>query len=401
MDHDMCTGLGDDFDEMIRNEGRFRNGMNKAATYFYKVADEGKQPLFPGSEKFTHLGFIVKLYQLKCSHGFTEAAFSGILHLLKEDFSDVNLPSSFSVAKKMIRDLGLDYEKIHACPNDCMLYWVDNKNEKQCRFYGVSWWIVSKKDSNAPFSTNLEEKSAKIPAKVFRYFPLKPKLQRLFMCKEYSELMKWHAVGRTKDGNLRHPAVVEGWKSMDASHPEFVAEIQNVRLGLAADGVNPYRSMNISHNTWPVILPLVAELKELWDVGLETYDAFADHTFILHVSLLWTISDFPGYALLSGWSTKGKLGCPNCHYCTSSSYLKHSQKVCYMNHRKFLPHDHKHRSDYRRFNGLVQIDVPPPPLSGMDIEKLLFQYENYFGKRDSKKRKRETICPFKKKSIFF
>ncbi|XP_074337755.1 uncharacterized protein LOC141674953 [Apium graveolens] len=207
MDRDMCTSLGDDFDEMICNEGRARNKMNKVATNFYKVVEEGKKPLFPGSEKFTRLGFIVRLYQLKCSHGSTEAAFSGVLHLLKEAFPDVNLPSSFSVAKKMIRDLGLVYEKIHACPNDCMLYWDDNKNENQCRFCGVLRWVVPKKDMR-----------------------------------------------RTKDGKLRHPADAQGWKSMDASHPEFAAEIRNVRLNLAADGINPYRSMNISHNTWPVVL---------------------------------------------------------------------------------------------------------------------------------------------------
>nr|XP_017216852.1 PREDICTED: uncharacterized protein LOC108194417 [Daucus carota subsp. sativus] len=437
-DSDMCIGLGDDFDEMIRNEGRARNGMNKAAKDFYKLVQEGKQPLFPGSENFTQLGFIVRLYQLKCSHGFTESAFSGILQLLKEAFPNVNLPSYFSVAKKMIRDLGLDYEKIHACPNDCMLYWSENKDEIKCKFCGASRWVVPKKDNRAPFSTKVQENSSKIPAKVLRYFPLKPRLQRLFMCKEYSELMKWHAVGRTKDGKLRHPADAEGWRSMDASHPKFAAEIRNVRLGLAADGVNPYRSMNISHSTWPVVLvnynlppwlimkpenlilstlipgpeypgndidvylqPLVAELKELWDIGLETYDSHADQTFTLHASLLWTISDFPGYAVLSGWSTKGKLGCPNCHYCTSSTYLKHSRKVVYMNHRKFLPPGHKLRYDCKRFNGMVETDVSPPPLSGMDIEELLFGYENCFGKRDLKKRKRETGCPFKKKSIFF
>ncbi|XP_063942812.1 uncharacterized protein LOC108203257 [Daucus carota subsp. sativus] len=437
-DSDMCIGLGDDFDEMIRNEGRARNGMNKAAKDFYKLVQEGKQPLFPGSENFTQLGFIVRLYQLKCSHGFTESAFSGILQLLKEAFPNVNLPSYFSVAKKMIRDLGLDYEKIHACPNDCMLYWSENKDEIKCKFCGASRWVVPKKDSRAPSSTKVQENSSKIPAKVLRYFPLKPRLQRLFMCKEYSELMKWHAVGRTKDGKLRHPADAEGWRSMDASHSKFAAEIRNVRLGLAADGVNPYRSMNISHSTWPVVLvnynlppwlimkpenlilsklipgpeypgndidvylqPLVAELKELWDIGLETCDSHADQTFTLHASLLWTISDFPGYAVLSGWSTKGKLGCPNCHYCTSSTYLKHSRKVVYMNHRKFLPPGHKLRYDCKRFNGMVETDVSPPPLSGMDIEELLFGYENCFGKRDLKKRKRETGCPFKKKSIFF
>ena len=47
--------------------------------------------------------------------------------------------------------------------------------------------------------------------------------------------------------------------------------------------------------------PLVEELKELWDVGIETYDAYSKTNFILRATLLWTISDFPTYADLSGW----------------------------------------------------------------------------------------------------
>lgn len=50
---------------------------------------------------------------------------------------------------------------------------------------------------------------------------------------------------------------------------------------------------------------------------------------------------------------------------------------------------------------MVEVDVFPPPLSGMDIEELLFRYENYFGKRNLNKRKKETGYPFKKKFIFF
>ena len=95
----------------------------------------------------------------------------------------------------------------------------------------------------------------------------------------------------------------------------------------------------------------MAELIELWNEGIQTYDAFTDQTFILRASILWTISDFPGYAMLSGWSTKGYLGCPVFNYETSSMYLKYSKKMCYMNHRKFLDPDHKWRFDKRRFNG--------------------------------------------------
>lgn len=32
--------------------------------------------------------------------------------------------NSIVVAKKLTKELGLGYEKIDACPNDCMIYWV-------------------------------------------------------------------------------------------------------------------------------------------------------------------------------------------------------------------------------------------------------------------------------------
>lgn len=132
--------------------------------------------------------------------------------------------------------------------------------------------------------------------------------------------------------------------------------------------------------------PLIAELKELWDVGVETYDTLYGNTFTLRVSLLWTMSDFSGYGVLSGWSIKGKLACPVCHYCTSSIYLKHSRKVCYMNYWKFLPPGHKLRYDTLRFNSEIETHLCPPPLSGMDIEELLCGYENSFRKEKKKKK---------------
>jgi hypothetical protein len=67
---------------------------------------------------------------------------------------------------------------------------------------GQSKWKdeVDLDDDGQPISA-----SKKLPAKVLRLFPLIPRLQRLFMsqCTTYS--MRWHAVDRTKDGELRHP----------------------------------------------------------------------------------------------------------------------------------------------------------------------------------------------------
>ena len=73
--------------------------------------------------------------------------------------------------------------------------------------------------------------------------------------------------------------------------------------------------------------PLIDELKELWRIGVKTFDAHAKETFNMRAVLLWTISDFPN---LSGWSTKGERACPNCHKDTTSAWLKHGRKYCYM-----------------------------------------------------------------------
>ncbi len=66
--------------------------------------------------------------------------------------------------------------------------------------------------------------------------------------------MRWHSECRTKDGIMRHPADTPAWKTFDFNHPHFASEIRNVRLGMAADGFNPFRTMNTQHSTWPIIL---------------------------------------------------------------------------------------------------------------------------------------------------
>ncbi|KAI9116770.1 hypothetical protein K1719_012136 [Acacia pycnantha] len=44
-----------------------------------------------------------------------------------------DIPSSFYEAKKIINRLGLNYEKIDACPNDCMHYWGKDDRRETCK----------------------------------------------------------------------------------------------------------------------------------------------------------------------------------------------------------------------------------------------------------------------------
>lgn len=432
-------------EEMPAEEHNYNENPNEEAKIFYKLVKDSEQELYPGCKKFSKLSFIVRLFHLKCLNGWTNNSFTMLLTLLKEAFpKGETLPNSYYEAKKIINDLGLGYKKIDACPNDCQLYYKETKDSISCAICGASRWKSTEK--NVEYDTSTSTKKAKnISAKVLRYFPLKPRLQRMFMSSKTASLMRWHQEGRTRDGVMRHPADSPAWKTFDFEHPEFSSDPRNVRLGLASDGFNPFRSMSTSHSTWPVILipynlppwlcmkqpnfilsllipgpnapgndidiylqPLIDELNDLWQNGVCTFDASMKQNFQMHAALLWTISDFPAYANLSGWSTKGRLACPSCNVDTDSYYLKYGRKFCYMGHRRFLEKNHKFRHDMLSFNGNQEFRDSPIPLSGFKIVEQLQNVENVFGKnRNSDKRKRkrgkEIIQSYnwKKKSIFF
>nr|GEZ33909.1 hypothetical protein [Tanacetum cinerariifolium] len=285
----------------------------------------------------------------------SNVAFDDLLKLLKDTIPKINIPANFTQAKSIVRDLGLDYEKIPLCPNDCMLYWDTYKDDDTCHICNAYKWKETK-DSQG----NINE--------------------------------------RPKDGNLRHPIDGQSWKEFDLRYDDFAKQPRNVRSRLSSDGFNPFRTMSISHSTWHVMLV---------NYNLPPWMPMKPEYFMLSLlipgpeslALTWTISDFPGYSMLSGWKTKGKFTCPCCNYKTISLYLKHSRKTCYMDHRRFLDAQHPWRRNKSAFNGQFEERLSPKPLSCVEALKEVSDFENLYGKKQ--KRKDDSTCPWKKRSIFF
>ena len=150
--------------------------------------------------------------------------------------------------------------------------------------------------------------------------------------------------------------------------------------------------------------PLINELKQLWEVGVETFDASRKQNFIMHASLLWTINDFPAYGNLSGWNTRGALACPSCHFETRSFYLNNGRKYCFLGHRRFLPIKHRWRRWTNLFDGIKEFGYQPKQLSGVEILNQTSGFDGFkFGKH-MKKRKQVEINQDNnclKRSIFF
>ena len=439
------------------SEQQFTQSPNEDAQRFYNLLKDVEQPLYEGCKNFSKLSALVHLYHLKCISRWTNKLFDMLLQLLQDLLPiDAKLPKGTYEAKKIIKELGLGYENIHVCLNDCMLFWKHNANDETCSVCGTSWWVVvsndndqdhTNEDDDVQDDTNASsEKSKKKAAKILWWFPLKPRLQRLYMSSKIATVMKWQAEGRTNDGLMRHPADSLAWKSFDSRYVGFSSNPRNVRLRLAPDGFNPYGNMSISHSTWPVILipynlppwmcmkrssfmlslvipgprspsddidvylqPLIEELKELWEVGVKTYDVSTKMTFQMHATLMWTINDFLAYGDLSGWNTKGVFACPYCNYNTHSCWLTNGGKYCFMGHRRFLNKDHRFRKDRVSFDGTQEMELAPTIPSGKDVIMQTEGFNFCFGKKHTKKttkRKKgeeneEDLNTRKKRSIFF
>ena len=84
-----------------------------------KLLEDGNQPCYEGCKHFIKLSTIVHLYHMKCFNGWTNKSFTMLLQFLLDFLpSNAKLPNNCYEVKKIIKDLGLSYEKIHACPKD-------------------------------------------------------------------------------------------------------------------------------------------------------------------------------------------------------------------------------------------------------------------------------------------
>lgn len=71
---------------------------------------------------FTRMPSIVSLYNLKATNILFDKYFNQILNLGWQMFPSCNeFPSSMYDVKKSLSQFGMDYIKIHVCPNDSIL----------------------------------------------------------------------------------------------------------------------------------------------------------------------------------------------------------------------------------------------------------------------------------------
>jgi hypothetical protein len=130
---------GFDVEELMRNIAsdvllqRRNKGFNN-----FEILDKALRDLLyeecKGCDKeHTVLWMMIELMKLKATSGWSDISFLALLELLIKVLPKPNgLPSRAYQAKKIIYLLTLGIEKIHACPNHCILYRKEHEFKDRC-----------------------------------------------------------------------------------------------------------------------------------------------------------------------------------------------------------------------------------------------------------------------------
>ncbi|GJR41163.1 gag-pol polyprotein [Tanacetum coccineum] len=303
---------------------------------FEELYVSANEELYPGCDYVTRLDFMTKFTHFKVKGKLTNSIFNEILEFFQFVFppsKGYKLPPSYYAIKKTFKTIGLGYESIHACVNDCFLFRGEDNKDKQ-----------------------------------------------LCLSSHTAKEMTWHATGKCiEPGKMQHPVDDRAWKKFDTRQSYNMWPVI-----LKTYNLPPWLCMKESYLMLTLLIPcpespgkdidvylrpLIDDLKNLWALkGVETKDVATGQKFNMRAMVLWTINDFPARSSLSGWSGQGYMACPTCNEDTPS--MRVLRKIAYVGHIRFLKNPHKWRRSCN-FNGETEDGDPPRKFNRAQIQTKL------------------------------
>nr|GEY70109.1 hypothetical protein [Tanacetum cinerariifolium] len=202
--------------------------------------------------------FTKRFYGFKDNDVPLYAGLRDIKSMLPKDNKQVE---NFYKAKKCSKEISIPIKKIHACEKHCMLLYDFDASLNHCRWCGTSRY---------------KSCGRKVYNLVLMYMPISDRLQMLYMSEKTTKDMTWHTDHKIADDSMM---------KLKESYVQLALLIPGRKI--------PDPNIDV------FLRPLIDELKDLYDVGVDTYDAYRRQNFRMKAIPLWTVSDFPAYVMLS------------------------------------------------------------------------------------------------------
>ena len=100
---------------------------------FYRMLKDTDELSWSACETHTMLSAVSELPNLKIEFNMTVNCYDRMVAIIKKMLpKDEKLVGSFYASKKMVKRLGMGYEKIDARRNDCMLFYKEDQLKSTC-----------------------------------------------------------------------------------------------------------------------------------------------------------------------------------------------------------------------------------------------------------------------------
>jgi hypothetical protein len=118
-------------DELSLEAKDLEEDLNPLPARFYNLLRDADKPLLDGCKKHTKLSAVTQLFNLTSDFFMSESCYERMIVIIKSMLPDSKrLPNNFYRSKRMVRELGLEYQKIDAYPNYCQLYYKEYNEKK-------------------------------------------------------------------------------------------------------------------------------------------------------------------------------------------------------------------------------------------------------------------------------
>jgi hypothetical protein len=188
---------------------------------FYKLLEASEAKVHEGTD-VTVLQAVTRLMAMKSKYSFSNNCYNDIVKLIIDLISlNHNMLKDLYHCKKIMAGLGMNYQKIDACEDNCMLLWKEHEKITYCIHCGKSRYAVVLDEDGNEVTTN-------VPIKQLWYMPITPWLKRLFLNQETVKQMRWHKEGDRQDQDpdiMVHPSDGEAWEALDRFDLEFVRDL--------------------------------------------------------------------------------------------------------------------------------------------------------------------------------
>ena len=134
--------IRDRFPEVVETSNIVQS-PNPESRRFFEMLEAAKHPIYDGcKEGHSPLSAATRMMRIKTNFNLTEDCVDAFADMFYDYLPEGNLaPRSYYAIQKLVAGLGLPYQIIDVCRDNCMIFWREDANLESCRFCGLAFLI--------------------------------------------------------------------------------------------------------------------------------------------------------------------------------------------------------------------------------------------------------------------